>query len=211
MKRIFRSRLPPSLTATQISHLTSQSNLSEEDVQDWYERFNHCYPCGYLSHKEFMIYINQFYAYNGHENRLSKSITKQLFRLLDLNEDKQLNFEEFFFFHILINQGSTEEKLKLILRLYDRDEKKYLTRQELEDVLISMFDLLNMTKSKNDLSQKIDTILSRANFNSQNSKISWRTFSTHILNDSSLYELLISKDINRKNITDDFDIIVTRL
>ena len=97
MKSIFRSRVPPPLTASQLSYLTKKSSLSEEDVQDWYERFNHCYPRSYLSYKEFVSYVNQLYAYNGHEHRLTKATIKPLFRLLDLNEDKHLNFEEFFY------------------------------------------------------------------------------------------------------------------
>ena len=111
---------------------------------------------------------------------------------------------------MLINQGSSEDKLKLILNLYDRDKQKYVSRQELEEVLINMFDLLNMTKPKTDLSQKLDTILSRGNFNTQN-KISWHTFSSHVLNNSSLFDLLISRNTNRNKTRDDPDIIVTRL
>jgi len=210
MKKIFRSRLPPPLTPTQISSLTKQSHLPVEEIQEWYERFNHCYPRGYLSSKEFLTYIKQFHTYNRTHNQPTKSMVKQLFRILDINEDKQLNFEEFFIFNLLINQGTSEDKLKLILHLYDQDKTKYLTRQQLENVLTNMFDILNIPKPINGLSKKLDTILTRANFNNQNSKISWHTFSSSVIDNPSLFRLLISNSTDRRTSEDDFDYLITR-
>jgi len=208
MKSLFRSRLPPALTSAQINTLAEQSHLEIEDIEEWYERFNHCYPRGYLSLKEFFNYLQQLNIQKKNDHRPTKSMVKQLFRILDLNEDKQLNFEEFFLFNIFINYGSSKEKLKLILTLYDRNKTKYLTWEQLENVLNDMFDLLNIPKPINGLSRTIDTILTRANFNKQETKISWHTFSTYILNDESLFQLLISKDNN--GLHDDFDILITR-
>jgi len=210
MKSIFRSRLPPPLTSTQINTLTKESHLLSEDIEEWYERFYHCYPRGYLSSKEFLNYLKQIQTQNGNNNYPTKSMVKQLFHALDLDEDKQLNFEEFFLFNILINQGTTEEKLRLILTLYDKDEKKYLTRQKIENILINMFDLLNIPKPIDGLSRRIDTILTRANFNNQNAKISWHTFSSYVLNNPSLFKLLISTDTDENTSDDDFSVLITR-
>ncbi|CAF1256891.1 unnamed protein product [Rotaria sordida] len=210
MKRLFRSRLPPALTSTQINSLAKESHVAPEDIKDWYDRFNHCYPRSYLSYKEFISYLEQVNTQNGNDNHLTKSMVKQLFNVLDLNEDKRLNFEEFFLFNIVINQGSLEDKLKLIFRLYDRDQNKYLTRVQLENILSNMFDLLNLSKSKNGLSQNIDEILTRTNFNNQNTKISWHTFSTYVLNDPLLFSILVSNDFDDYKSDDDFSCIVTR-
>lgn len=210
MKKIFRSRLPPPLTPTQLSFLTEQSRLPSEDIQEWYERFYHCYPRGYLSSKEFITYLKQFHTQHRTATQPTKSIIKQHFRALDLNEDKQLNFEEFFLFNLLINQGTNEEKFKLLLTLYDRDQTKYLTKQQMENVLINMFDLLNIPNSKNGLTQKLDTILIRGNFNIQNGKYSWNTFSSYVLDNQSLFRSLISNDIEENTSDDESPWIVTR-
>ncbi|UJR13890.1 hypothetical protein I4U23_000897 [Adineta vaga] len=210
MKNFFRSRLPPSLDAAQLDKLSRECHLPKEDVEEWYERFNHCYPRG-LSYKEFIVYLQQIQTtQNLPDKRLGKSMIKRLFRLLDLNQDKQLDFEEFFIFNILINQGLAEDKLKLILNLYDKKKEKYLTKQQLENVLIDMFDLLNIPKPTNGLTQTIETILTRANFNRQNAKISWHAFSSHVLNDSSLFNLLISNNPITDDFNDNFSYIVTR-
>ena len=211
MKSIFRSRLPPPLTSMQISSLSKQSHLESEDIEEWYERFHHCYPRGYLSLKEFFHYLQQLNTAKKKDIQPTKSMVKQLFRILDLNEDKQLNFEEFFLFNVLINQGSGKEKLKLILSLYDRNKIKYLTREQLEKVLNSMFELLNIPKPANGLPKTIETILTRANFNNHDTKISWHTFSTCLLNDPSLFQLLIPADTNGDRVDDEDSVwLITR-
>ena len=214
MKRLFRSRLPPPLTSTQMSTLTRESHLEPEDLEEWYERFNHCYPHGSLSYKEFLTYLQQLNTSKTNDPQPKQSMLKQLFRTLDLNEHKQLNFEEFILFNILINRGSSEKKLKLILNLYDREKTKYLTRQKLENVLTNMFDLLSIPKPANGLSQRIETILIRSNFHQQETKISWHAFRTSVLNDQSLFQLLLSNDNNngttRYHDPDGYSILVTR-
>lgn len=210
MKSIFRSRLRPALTATQIQTLTNQSHLTNEELEEWHERFYHCYPRGYLSSKEFLLYLQQLQNQKNLDNQLTKSMVKKLFRLLDLNEDKHLNFEEFFLFNILINRGTNEDKLKLVFNLYDRNKEKYFTRQQLEQLLDQMFDLINLPKPNNGLTQRLETILNRTNFNTQNSKISWHTFSTYVLNDPALFELLLIDDIDEYHCDTNFTIITTR-
>jgi Ca2+-binding EF-hand superfamily protein len=205
MKRLFRSRLPVPLTTAQLEHLAKQTNLPFEDIQDSYERFNHCYPRGYLSSDEFLHHLIQFYTPNRNTKRPKKTLIKQLFRLLDLNENQQLNFDEFFLFNSLITRGSAEEKIRLISRLYDPNKNKYLTRQQLEQVLSTMFDILQIERPPIGLAETIDRILQRTNINQQSNKISWHTFSTYLLEDTSLLQLLLSNEEN-----DDSSIVVTR-
>ena len=216
MKRVFRSRISPPLTATQLYTLSRQSHLSAEELEEWHQRFTHCYPRGYLSYKEFLLYLQQLDAQtknsNDQQRRPMKSVLKQLFRLLDLNEDKNLNFEEFFLFNLLINRGTEQEKLKLILNLYDREKSKYLTLKQLETVLTDMFELLNIPKPPGGLPRHIDSILNRANFNTQETKISWQTFRSYVFNDPSLFALLIpnNQEIHHSDDDDDSSWIVTR-
>ena len=210
MKRLFRSRVPPPLTAAQIDHLTNVSDLPAEDIEEWHERFKNCYPRGYLSREQFLEYLKQFHGRQGQNNPPKKTIIKPLFRLLDLNEDKQLNFEEFFLFNLLINQGSSEDKLRLILRLYDRDKDKYLTRQQLERVVTNMFDVLSIPKPVGGLAQALQQILARGHFNNETSKIAWNTFTTYVLEDRSLLQLLLLPDYEHEQFEEDSPILITR-
>ena len=192
MKRLFRSRLPAPLTGEEIENLSQASNLPSEDIEEWHERFNHCYPRGYLSLEEFMQYLQQInHPKNREKSGSTKTLVKKLFRLIDLNDDKHMNFDEFFLFNILMNQGSPDDKLRLIFRLYDQQKDKYLTEEQLEDVLTKMFDILAIPKPRDGLSQPIDQILSRTHITRQHNKIPWNTFRSYVLQDQSLFHLLL--------------------
>lgn len=210
MKRLFRSRLPPPLTPEQLEHLTEKSHLPVEDIEEWYERFNHCYPRGYVSLNEFLQYLHQFQnSKNRETNGTTKTLVKNLFRLMDLNDDKHMNFDEFFLFNLLMHQGSPDEKLRLIFRLYDRDKEKYFTEQQLEDVLKKMFEVLVLPPPADGLSQAIHEIFLRTNMTQNNNKVSWNTFRTYVLGDKSLFRLLLSSSRIDERIRPDSPYIIT--
>jgi len=201
MKNPFRSRLQIQLTLSQINRLSNQSKLLPEEIEQWYERFILCYPYGYVSFDEFVIYLKQLNICNGNEqHQLSKAVVKQLFSTLNFSKTNQLNFDEFFRFNLLINQESEDTKLKFILSLYDRQKKIYYTQQEVIKILINMFDLLNIPTLDNDLNHRIDRILIFLYSNNRNTKICWNTFCKSVLNQSSLLKLLLSNDFDNESL-----------
>ncbi len=196
LKIIFVFLEMKSLTLLQIRKLSSQSNLSPGEIEKWYERFIRCYTSGYVSFKEFHLYITQLYIYHGNQqNQLSKSLVKQLFSNLDLNQDGRLNFEEFFRFNLLVNQSSAEDKLKFILNLYDPRRENRFTQDEIVVILTNMFYILDIPRSTNKLSEKLDYILKSNNLNN---RICWNTFSVLLLNHSTLFELLLSNHFDQE-------------
>ncbi len=120
---------------------------------------------------------------------------KQLFSNLDLNEDGRLNFEEFFRFNLLVNQSSAEDKLKFILNLYDPRRENRFTQDEIVVILTNMFYILDIPRSTNKLSEKLDYILKSNNLNN---RICWNTFSVLLLNHSILFELLLSNHFDQE-------------
>ena len=210
MKRLFRSRLPPPLTMAQKTSLVKLSRLSAEEIEEWYEHFNHCYPRGHLSYKEFLSYVQQVNSLNGNANRFTKPMVKQLFNVFNLNKHEKLSFEEFFPLNILVNQYSLEDKFRLMLNLYNKDKSQHLTQQQLESVLMNMFDILNISTSSNGLTERINKILNRANVNSYEAKISWEAFSAYVLNDPLILEFLISSDSDGHQFSEEFAFIRTR-
>jgi hypothetical protein len=101
----------------------------------------------------------------------------------------------------LINQGSAEDKLKFILNLYDRQKEIFYTQQEIVNILTNMFTLLNIPTSTNDLSERVDKILTYINLNNRISKkkICWNTFCITVLNHSTSFELLLSNNCDSDN------------
>lgn len=209
MKRLFRSRLPRTLTSEKLDELSRDAQIPVADIQDWYERFNHCYPRGRLTFDEFVDYLNLFHTQNNPRQKpMTKATIKQIFRLLDIDHDKNLSFDEFFLFHLLINQGTTEDKLKLILNLYQNGQNKLFTKNELIAIFTSMFDILNIPLPVGGFSKAIDEILHRANMNNAADKIVWNTFRNYVMRDYSLLRLLATgsdKDKYHDEYIDDED------
>jgi Ca2+-binding EF-hand superfamily protein len=187
----FRSRLPPSLTTKEINYLSLKSNLTREDIQQWYLRFVHCYPHGHLSQKQFVNYYQQLR--DEHSAQL-KPLIKELFEVFDLNNDKKINFEEFVLLNVLTNNGSNNEKLNLIFNLFNKTKDKYFSRNELKDFLRNMFDLLDIPSSKLNITEIIDFIFHENKIN-KDEKINWKEFTQQISDDQHLLQQLISFDI----------------
>jgi len=189
----FRSRLPPLLTTKEINMLILKSNLTVEDINQWYSRFIHCYPHGYLSEKQFLIYYQQLH---DEYNLKLIPLIKQLFKIFDLNNDQKLDFYEFILFNVLINDGSIDEKIKLIFNLYNKEKEKYFSRYQIKEFLRNMFDLFDIPSSKLNIIQIIDFIYQKNNLK-KDQKINWKQFTQDIMNDQALYEQLISVDFNK--------------
>ncbi|CAF1281280.1 unnamed protein product [Adineta steineri] len=186
----FRSRLPPLLTTKEISNLSLKSNLSVEDIQQWYSSFVHCYPHGYLSRNEFIVYYQQL---KDESNVQLRPLIEKLFEVFDLNNDNKLDFHEFVLLNVLSSNGSINEKMKLIFRLYEKEKEKLLSRDEIKDFLRNMFYIFDIPSSKFNLNQVINIVFKTNNIN-RDEKIYWKQFTEDILNDQALFKQLISLD-----------------
>ncbi|CAF1376597.1 unnamed protein product [Adineta steineri] len=186
----FRSRLPPLLTTKEISNLSLKSNLSVEDIQQWYSSFVHCYPHGYLSRNQFIIYYQQL---KDESNVQLRPLIEKLFEVFDLNNDNKLDFHEFVLLNVLSSNGSMNEKMKLIFRLYEKEKEKLLSRDEIKDFLRNMFYIFDIPSSKFNLNQVINIVFKTNNIN-RDEKIYWKQFTEDILNDQALFKQLISLD-----------------
>ncbi|CAF1322558.1 unnamed protein product [Adineta steineri] len=186
----FRSRLPPLLTTKEISNLSLKSNLSVEDIQQWYSSFVHCYPHGYLSRNQFIIYYQQL---KDESNVQLRPLIEKLFEVFDLNNDNKLDFHEFVLLNVLSSNGSINEKIKLIFRLYEKEKEKLLSRDEIKDFLRNMFYIFDIPSSKFNLNEVINIVFKTNNIN-RDEKIYWKQFTEDILNDQALFKQLISLD-----------------
>ncbi|CAF2956210.1 unnamed protein product [Rotaria sp. Silwood2] len=205
----FRSQIPEPLTKQEINILSLKTNLTPEDIQQYYLRFVHCYPHGYLSRQQFIKYYQQL---RDEHSLQIKPLIKQLFDVFDLNKDNKLDFSEFLLLNVLTNNGSINEKLKLIFSLYnnEKEKKKSMSRDELKEFLRNMFDLFDIPSSKNHITQVIDKIFQIYSINKYD-KINWNQFIKEIHNDDNLYEEFILLDQNKDDYSQHYQFIQTSL
>ena len=180
----FRSQLPSELTNDEINQLKEKTNLKKEDIDQWYSRFIHCYPNGYLNEKDFLDYYQQLYE--EFSNELIPFL-KQLFHLFDLNSDQKIHFYEFILFNILLTDGTIEEKFQLISNLFDQQKEKDWNKYQLKEISRNIFHLFDIQISKSNLNDLIDLIFKEKNLK-KDELINWKVFIQSILHHQSLEE-----------------------
>lgn len=196
----FRPRRASRLTLSHLRTLSEQFNLSSKDIEIWYEHFILCFPFGYVSFKEFIIYLQQLnISEMNQQDQLSKSLIKQIFYTLDFNKNKQVDFDEFFEFNFLINQGTNEEKLRFLLTIHDH-KPIYYTKSEMLNILKTLFALFNISTQTNGLLERINTVLKQAKIDDDSAKICWDKFCTYVLNHQSSFEFFLSNNPDNENV-----------
>ena len=201
MKILFRSLVPPPLTASQIHRLANRSNLSTAEIQESYERFVHCYVDGYLSLDEFLFYLKRLHRHAGHPSfSLDRFLVKRLFQRFDRDHDRQLNFEEFFFGNLAMHQQPDKEKLTFILKLCDRNQTKYYTQQQTVTMLNDLCDLFDLPCAREVRWKRIRSIVEQLYPGHRNNKISWTNLCTSIRKRSSLFNSLLSDSVEDEDV-----------
>ena len=195
IRRVFRSRLPTPLSTTEVTRLSNLSEWSESDVRDWYERFTHCYPSGYLTLNEFGAHLQYITIFqNRSVFQLDKYIIKQIFNRFDKDDDKKLNFEEVLQCHLFMHLESKGQKLKFILQLYNPAKTKYYPRERVFDMLMNLFDLFNIEDESFEREKKINFIINQLEPRYNVNQISWTNICRSIKKDSSLFKYLLRTD-----------------
>lgn len=173
----FRSQLPTELTDDERNNLLKKTNLKEGDIDQWYSRFIHCYPNGYLNEKQFLDYYQQLYEEFDNE---FIPFLKQFFHLFDLNSDQKIQFYEFILLNILLTDGTIEEKLRFIENLFEQEKEKEFNKYRLKEISRKIFYLFDIQISKSDFNHLIDLIFAEKNWKKED-LINWKNFIQSIL------------------------------
>lgn len=73
------------------------------------------------------------------------SYSHYVFSTLDHEDSGIITFEDFVIGLSILVRGTTEEKVRWMFSLYDQDRDGFISREEMEDVVGSVFDLMGRT------------------------------------------------------------------
>lgn len=107
------------------------TGLASKHVRQLHRQFKASFPSGYMTKRDFV----EFYRKQFADEENSEVYCERIFGAIDGDGNNRVSFEEYMKFFKLVTNGSPAERLRWTFRLYDLDNSKEVTRDELETVL----------------------------------------------------------------------------
>jgi len=97
------------------------------------------------------------------------SYSHYVFSTLDHEDSGIITFEDFVIGLSILVRGTLEEKVRWMFTLYDQDRDGYISREEMEDVVGSVFDLMGRTSDpileEEVINERVDHLFERMDLN----------------------------------------------
>jgi neuronal calcium sensor 1 len=173
------------LSETSIDILVQISNKSKEEILLFKEQFYDDCPTGKMTRDKFI----EFYKLFRPNVKNIDGIARHCFIAFDQNNDGFVDFGEFLLAYVATTGSNPREKLNFVFDMYDKNNDKLLTGQELRQGIKTMIKLLGMTEKSCDIDKCIDNIMVSLDQNNDN-KISKKEFIEGCINDEFVLNLL---------------------
>lgn len=112
-----------------LKELAAKMDFTEEEIEAWYKQFRADNPDGTINHEKMKELYSKIFPHGD-----SEAFSKDIYRILDANHDNNVDFTEFMMAVFMSRKGSNEDKCRAAFKLYDKDGKGTITREEMVDV-----------------------------------------------------------------------------
>merc|ERR1712038_1163740 len=128
----------PVLTEQQAQALANSSGLDVVQVREHFDAFVAEHPNGKMKKKDFREMMAKALP-----KKDAGKMEKHVFRIYDTNNDGYIDFPEFMIVFYIMSDGSPEEVLGKIFRVFDVNSDDSITKKELTRLIKDMYGLLN--------------------------------------------------------------------
>ncbi|KAF6199501.1 hypothetical protein GE061_007527 [Apolygus lucorum] len=169
--------VPPRARPDSLRSLTKATRFTEQELKRIYRGFKAECPSGLVREDTFRSIYSQFFPQGANSSQYATYV----FHTLDQANSGTLSFQDLVRGLSVLCRGSVEERLKWTFTLYDINKDGKITRDELADVITSVYNLLGRLsplhgEEENDpLSSKIDVIFQRLDQN-KDGVVTWEEF-----------------------------------
>merc|ERR1711910_121780 len=117
----------PVLRDEDVAVLCQSSGLSEEDVREQFNAFITEHPNGKMKKKDFGEMMKKALPQRDDADKMEK----HMFRVYDANDDGYVDFVEFMMIYYIMSDGTPEEVLAKIFRMFDVNSDGTISEKEL--------------------------------------------------------------------------------
>ncbi|CAG0888561.1 unnamed protein product [Darwinula stevensoni] len=120
-----------------IDQLSKTTKFSRKELQLMYRSFKQECPTGVVDEDKFKAIYSQFFPQGD-----ASQYAHYVFNAFDTEHTGSISFEEFVEGLSILSRGSVQDKLQWAFQLYDIDGDGLLTRNEMEEIVTSVYNLL---------------------------------------------------------------------
>ncbi|XP_014248448.1 Kv channel-interacting protein 1-like [Cimex lectularius] len=167
-------QLPPRARPDSLKSLTKATRFTEQEIKRIYRGFKSECPSGLVKEETFRTIYSQFFPQGANTSQYATYV----FHTLDQGNNGTLSFQDLVIGLSILCRGSLEERLRWTFSLYDINRDGKITKDELADVITSVYNLLGRlqpTDEEDELTAKIDVIFQRMDRN-KDGFITWEEF-----------------------------------
>lgn len=120
-----------------LDSLCKTTRFSRKELQMMYRGFKQECPTGMVNEDTFKEIYAQFFPQGD-----ASQYAHYVFQLFDQDNNGNVTFEDFVMGLSVLARGTTTEKLQWAFNLYDINQDGYVTREEMLDIVSSIYDML---------------------------------------------------------------------
>ncbi|XP_058454866.1 Kv channel-interacting protein 4-like isoform X1 [Malaya genurostris] len=129
---------PPKYRPESIAALCEATRFTEAEIKRIYRGFKAECPAGIIREETFKFIYSQFFPQGANTSLYAHYV----FNTLDKDHTGILSFENFVQGLSILSRGSLEEKLCWTFSLYDINHDGKITREEMTDIVIAIYELM---------------------------------------------------------------------
>ena len=181
----------PVLRDEDIAALSQSSGMPPQEVKDAFNAFVAEHPNGKMKPKDFREIMS-----SALPKKDAAKMEKHVFRIYDSNNDGYVDFVKFMVVFFILSDGSSEEVLTKIFRLFDVNSDGTITKKELSRLVKDMYGLLK----KDDPNVNAIDLIAKSAFaemdKDEDGKITTEEFISACMGEQDFSKMLANKAID---------------
>lgn len=155
---------PTVLTEEEIKLLLGNTKLNRAQINALHQNFLKECPSGKLTKKDFVKLFKEVHPSENKKEKADK-FCEYVFKVIDQDSQGYISFNDFVLCFSLTSYGDFKQKCEFAFKLYDLDKDNLISKKEMTQVLVALYDLSGITDRKKDKapSKKVEEIIKLIN------------------------------------------------